>query len=294
MLRRADATVESRVVIGTAEIGGPVVSSPAPSPGGGTLRISAGRRSRVTRAAASSPLRLLTPLNHGRAAWIYTSTLGGGLLDGDRIELSIEVDPRAAAVVSTQASTKIYRGSSSSRLFATVGDGGLLIVAPDPVVCFARSTYQQIQRFDLRGSAAVVVVDWFTAGRRAMGERWAFDRYATVAEISRDGRRVLYDALVLDARDGGIAARMGRFDVVCTIAIAGAQLERFAAGVLAEIAAMAVARRASAVVSASAIDGTGCIVRIAGGSVEAAGAIVRRLLLFLPPLLGDDPWTRRW
>ena len=47
----------------------------------------------VETAFAESPLRLLTPRNHGSAAWAYTSTLGGGLVDGDRLELDLSVGP---------------------------------------------------------------------------------------------------------------------------------------------------------------------------------------------------------
>src|SRR5262245_60409912 len=55
------------------------------------------RRSVVTRAFARSPLRLLTPANHGHAAWVYTSSYGGGLVDGDRLAVDVEVKPGAAA-----------------------------------------------------------------------------------------------------------------------------------------------------------------------------------------------------
>src|SRR2546428_9935374 len=60
-------------------------------------------------AYAESPLRLLTPRNHGRAAWAFTSTLGGGFVDGDRVRLRISVAEGARAFVSTQGPTHIYR-----------------------------------------------------------------------------------------------------------------------------------------------------------------------------------------
>jgi len=47
-------------------------------------------RSVVARAYATSPLRLLTPINHGHAAWIYGSSYGGGLVDGDAVTLDVE------------------------------------------------------------------------------------------------------------------------------------------------------------------------------------------------------------
>src|SRR5688572_3469687 len=80
------------------------------APGVGQIEVTrAAGRSRVTRAYATSPLRLLTPRNHGDAAWIYAASYGGGLLGGDRVQLSVQVANGARAFLSTQASTKIYR-----------------------------------------------------------------------------------------------------------------------------------------------------------------------------------------
>src|SRR3954471_12068045 len=67
----------------------------------------AGAATVVREAYAESPLRLLTPRNHGSSAWAYTSTLGGGFVDGDRVRLLISVGENARAFVSTQGPTRI-------------------------------------------------------------------------------------------------------------------------------------------------------------------------------------------
>jgi urease accessory protein len=98
-------------------------------------------RTVVTHAYATSPLRLLMPANPGDAAWVYTSSFGGGLVDGDRLVVDADVGLGASVFLSTQASTKVYRspGGTSTELHARVAGGALLVVAPDPVVCFAES-----------------------------------------------------------------------------------------------------------------------------------------------------------
>src|SRR4029078_10544110 len=86
----------------------------------GSARIAvvrSGAKSVVSRAYVSSPLRLLTPANHGHGAWLYTSSFGGGFVDGDHIVMDVDVGRGATAFISTQASTKIYRspaGTSSA------------------------------------------------------------------------------------------------------------------------------------------------------------------------------------
>lgn len=270
---------------------------PSERPGFGDVKVICGPdRSVVSRARATSPLRLLTPANHGDAAWIYTSTYGGGLVDGDVISLRVRVEEGAAAFLSTQASTKVYRSSrgSDAELNAEVGRDGLLVVAPDPVVCFASSRYRQTQHVNVSEGAGLVLVDWLSSGRRASGERWAFDEYVNRMVVRHRGRLVLHDATALRSSDGDLATRMGRFDVLALIVIAGEAVEAEAASIVAGVNQQSVTRRSDLLTSAAPIGERGCVVRVAGRSVEQVGRHMRQLLGFVPALLGDDPWSRKW
>jgi urease accessory protein len=258
--------------------------------------IRSGARSVVSRAFATSPLRLLTPRNHGHAAWVFTGWYGGGFVDGDAVRLSVDIGPGAGAFLSTQASTKIYRSPSgtSANFRATVSDGGLLVVLPDPVVCFAGSGYRQTQRVQLEGKASLVLVDWMSSGRRASGERWLFDEYASRLTVVHDGRVVLADALVLSREHGHLPSRMGRFNVLGAIVLVGPQLRQHVGRSIARVAALPIQRRTDLLLSASPIEEIGGIFRVAATTFEDAAREVRHLLDFLPSLLGDDPWIRKW
>jgi urease accessory protein len=268
----------------------------------GSVRVvRTGLRSRVARAYATSPLRLLTPRNHGDGAWLFASSFGGGLVGGDSVSLDVTVDEGASAFVSTQSSTKVYRSTSSATqdVRVRVEPGGLLVLAPDPVVCFAGSSYHQHQWFDVAEDAKLVAVDWVSSGRRIAGERWAFREYVSRQEIRVGGRLIVHDAVSLRSTDGDLAERMGRFDVLAVIAIVGRSLRDDAASAGRLVMSAPLARHASVLAAAAplpaASDGDlGCLVRIAGPSVEAVGAIVRECLAFVPALLGDDPWARKW
>jgi urease accessory protein len=266
-------------------------------PGRGLLAIDRlGTRSVVTRAFATSPLRLLTPRNRGGAAWIYTSSYGGGLVDGDQLDISIEVRDGAAAFVSSQASTKVYRSprGTSSEVRGRVGNGGLLIVAPDPVVCFAGARYRQAQRFHVADGGALIVVDTLLSGRCAAGERWAFGEYRSLVEVTTGGRLLVHDAMALRQSDGALEPRLGRFNVLALAVLVGHPLRREVERLLAASAAQPVARRADQLIAAAPLANDGCIVRIAGTSSEEVGRTLRSLLGCVPERLGDDPWTRKW
>ena len=177
----------------------------------------------------------------------------------------------------------------------------LCVIAPDPIVCFAGSHYRQEQHVDLAPGAGLVLVDWMTSGRRAAGERWAFGVYATRTSVRIAGRPVIHDALALRAVDGALPDRLGRFDVLATVILAGGPFVHEAAAIVRVLSALAIERRSSLLMTASAIGGgltdsppEGCVVRLAGISVEAVGLQVRQFLSFLPAMLGDDPWSRKW
>ena len=254
------------------------------------------RGSVVTRAYAEAPLKWLTPASPRGAAWAFASSYGGGLVGGDRLAIDVTVEPGAHALLSTQASTKVYRSphGASITLAAAVGRDGVLVSLPDPVVAFTESSFRQRQTFDLDAGAAVVALDWMTSGRLGHGERWAFDRYASATTIRVDGRLAIHDAVRLDREDGDLATRLGRFDVLAVVAIAGAPLAADARRIADAIGRIAPARRPPVIVSAAATAGPGCVIRLAGAGVEAVRDAIRHWLAFVPALAGDDPWARKW
>jgi urease accessory protein len=256
-----------------------------------------GTRSVVSEAFATSPLRLLTPSNHGTAAWVFLSSYGGGLVDGDHTALDIRVETGASAYVSSQASTKVYRSpqGTSATVIMHVDDAALLVWMPDPVVCFGSSRYRQRQECHLSPDGALVMVDWMTSGRHASGERWDFDEYSSAIAVTRSGRLVAHDSVALRAADGDLQLRMGRFNVLATAVVVGTLLLERAETIIARAAHRPVVAAADVLISAAPLrERAGCVVRIAGPSVQHVGATIRETLDFVPVLLGEDPWARKW
>jgi len=264
----------------------------------------------VRGAYADSPLRILTPRNHGSAAWAYLSTLGGGMVDGDALQLELSVEPAARAFVSTQGPTRIYRSprGCSSALRAQVEEDAALLLLPDPLACFAGATYRQETRIELADSASLACWEILTAGRAARGERWAQVRYSSSLAVIRSGRTLVDEALLLDPRQGPLQERLGRFDAIATLLLVGPLFEAARAAVRASLDASPLTPGARVLVAASplglgqsertplgeGIDGAGALlVRCAAASVEELLMVLRGHLASVPPLLGDNPWARR-
>lgn len=257
------------------------------------------RESTVTSATARSPMKLLTPRSRGTSVWACTSSFGGGLVAGDQTQLDLTLGAGTCCFLGTQASTKVYRNPAAlpcgHETRATLGEGATLVFAPDPVQAFAEASYTQQQEFNLAPDANLALLDWFTSGRAARGERWAFTRFRSRNRVNSGGGPVFLDSLAFDHADGDLSAshRTGRFNCLGVLLLIGPKLRGAAQKMLAEVSAAPVLRQAALVFSASPI-ADGAVLRIAGEHVEAVGRELHKHLAPLNVLLGDDPWARKW
>jgi len=254
--------------------------------------------SALVRCRATSPLQILAPRRRGPSAWAVLATHGGGLLEGDELDLEVEVAEGAAAVLSTQAETKVYRSpggrSARQRLAARVGEGGVLALVPEPVSPFAGARYEQQQRFELALGASLLLVDTLVAGRTARGERWAFERYRSQNEVRVDGRLALGDALLLVPRGPGeLARRLDPFQAFALVVAVGPALAGCAAALRCAVEALPCEAGATLLATVSPVAG-GILARCAATTTEALGAFVRAAIAPAAGALGDDAFARRW
>ncbi|MFO1487159.1 MAG: urease accessory protein UreD [Verrucomicrobiota bacterium] len=252
-------------------------------------------QSTATSSYAVSPMKLLTPVARGQSVWSYTSSFGGGLVAGDKTRLEVSVNSGARCFLGTQSSTKVYRNPAALPCehvtHATVAEDAMLVFAPEPVQAFADSHYTQRQEFHLAPSAGLVLLDWFSSGRAARGERWAFKHFESRNDIFVGGERALVDPILLNSDE--LAERMGRFNCLATLLLLGPPLKTAGDSLLQLVAARAVEKRAELNVSVSPVRG-GVLFRVAGAQVEAVRRELSGHLAFLHDILGDDPWARKW
>jgi urease accessory protein len=229
--------------------------------------------------------------------------LGGGLVAGDQLRVDVRVGAGACAFIGSQASTKVYQNPEDrpcgSTTRASVEQGGLLVFAPDPVQAFAGANYAQDQEFRLAADSGLVLLDWFTAGRAACGERWAFNRFHSrngiwCAAADPGSTPHFLDSLHLDADDRPLIAphRLGRLNCMALLVFVGTRVRDAAVRMLDQVAALPVSPRAPLICSASPLK-NGALLRVAGEEVSTVSAELRRYLSVLEPLLGDNPWARR-
>ncbi|XP_059435735.1 urease accessory protein D isoform X2 [Corylus avellana] len=193
-----------------------------------------GGRSTVTRCFSKYPLKFIVPNKVGPsstdAVWIYSLTYGGGIVSGDSISCELTVGDGCTAVLTTQASTKVYKsmGSKCSEqvLETRIGSGAVLAVIPDPVTCFSTARYSQKQVFRVVSDSSLVIVDWITSGRHESGEKWDFDLYKSTNHIFLEDDQPLFLDTVLLERGSitSIAERMQDYQVIAMVVILGPKM----------------------------------------------------------------------
>ncbi|KAL9128433.1 MAG: hypothetical protein Q9217_002895 [Psora testacea] len=126
------------------------------------------------------------PLKPTTCPLLFMLNYGGGLLAGDNVSLTIDLDAGTRLAITTQGTTKIFKPPSPSSssptpapalatqtLNARVSPHAALWLAPDPVQPFAESHYAQTQIFEVEEEGSVGLVDWVVEGRKANGESWS-------------------------------------------------------------------------------------------------------------------------
>jgi urease accessory protein UreH len=180
---------------------------------------------------------------------VQLSTLGPGVLAGDRFTLDGAVAAHASLIAAGQMATPVFAGASPSRTDAewTVADGATLLIAGEPLLLEPGSEHVAGATFALAGSGCAIVVDIFGlrgTARLAMRTharidgilvyRDAFDlagdaegAYGTIAFICADAaRRAAFaeraHAVGLDA--GTVRAGVGETATAVVVRLTGARV----------------------------------------------------------------------
>ncbi|XP_030553541.1 urease accessory protein D isoform X2 [Rhodamnia argentea] len=281
-------------------------------------------KSTVTKSFSKYPLKFIIPRKVGPsrvdAVWIYALTYGGGIVSGDDISCKLEIGAGCTAVLTTQASTKVYKslGSKCSEqsLEAEIGSNSMLVLIPDPVTCFSTARYFQKQVFRVRSDSNLVLVDWITSGRHESGEKWDFTHYKSTNNIFLESDQPLFlDTVLLE--QGSIvplAERMQDYQVIAMVVLLGPMLRHIQGQVQEDVKRMMAkqlqgsparwdrqmksntrdfANKPSLIASCSAFGqkGEGVIVRIASLTTESVYQFLKHQLAGLEALLGLSPYS---
>ena len=161
--------------------------------------------------AYAYPMKLISPspTPNGRSVTVFALTYGGGLVSGDRTQLSVRVAPSSRVSLLTQGSTKIFKAAgrdvvTRQEMHVTIQGDGAFVYLPDPVQPFGESVYRQEQVLHVESTeSSFCMLDWVCEGRSARGEAWDMWSWTSKNEVRsrRDGAEATTPADVLILRD---------------------------------------------------------------------------------------------
>ena len=171
-------------------------------------------RTRLTHSRTRPPLQVQQALYPDGAlpdmAFVFLANPTGGLLDGDRQEISVAVHSGAKAHITTQSAAKIYAmprgGQAEQRIALDVAAGGYLEYLPDPLIPYRDAALNQTISINLEPGAALLTWEVITPGRTAMGEAFRYRRISSRLTVTRRGKNppAYREAFDLTPADGGL------------------------------------------------------------------------------------------
>jgi len=155
-------------------------------------------RSRLVSSLSIPPLKLINPrAESDRFSAVIMSGYGGGMVEGDCVQLRVDCGEEAGLYLGTQALTRIYKcpggQTTQQTIEGVIGRNGCVVALPDLVVPYGGSRFCQRQTWHLEEGALLVLADGHTAGRIGSGERFSYDVYESVVHISARERPLLVD-----------------------------------------------------------------------------------------------------
>lgn len=153
------------------------------------------------------PLRTTMPFYLDAAAkgmaFVYVQNPTGGIFAGDHLIASVIAEAGARVHLTTQSATKLYRTENAparQELRFVLGAGAYVEHLPDPLIPHAGSTFSQHMSVELAPDAMFVAAETVAPGRRARGERFAYDLLELQTSVRRGDRELCAERLRLEPR----------------------------------------------------------------------------------------------
>lgn len=134
------------------------------------------------------PLRVIRPFYpEGEGpAHLYLLNATAGILEGDRMEVTLRLEKGAYAVVTTPAATRVHAmpfGEARQRTRLSVGAGATLEYLAEPVLPYRGAAFHQETEILLEEGAILFYVDLLGPGRLGRGEAFAYRLYENQLRI---------------------------------------------------------------------------------------------------------------
>lgn len=128
--------------------------------------------------------------------------IGGGYVEGEKFLNNIEVKENARAIVTTQASAKIYKCENKLETYQKTNikleKNSILEFVTDPVILYKDAKYKQENNIYMDENSTFIYTDGITSGWSPDGQDFKYDRAKLQTNLYYNGELVLLDNLVME------------------------------------------------------------------------------------------------
>lgn len=242
-----------------------------------------GDRTRLVQQYSTGPQRVNRALYVDEAlrdmAFVFIQSVGGGILQGDRLHVEISVGPGARAHVTTQSAVKVYRMEAdyaTQHVHVSVDEGGYLEFISDPLIPYQGARFFNSVELSVAENATMIYADAVTPGRVASGESFEYELiHSRLVACRPDGRPRAADTTVLEPAHYS-PQRPGLLDRYAYLGSLLVLNEEVSSPVIASLLSDGLSQVADAWGGASALPGAdGAFLRVLGHSSDAVQTAVQ-------------------
>lgn len=158
----------------------------------------------------------------------------GGILQGDRHTIEIDLAPHSQAHVTTQSATKIQEmdaNYASQTQEFVLGEGAYLEYLPDPIIPYKNSRFISRTRIGIPPSATLLYSEILMPGRKYYkdGELFQYDLYSSTVRAERpSGAELFVEKFIIEPQRYALRSKavMGDFHVFANVLLMSPQ-EKF-------------------------------------------------------------------
>lgn len=138
----------------------------------------------------------------------FLMQLGGGIVEGERYNINVELKENVRAIVTTQAASKVYKCENSYESFQEttlkLEENSILEYITDPVILYKDAVYRQENNIYMTKSSTLIYTDGITSGWSPDKKRFQYEKAKLKTNIYMDGVLVLLDNMLINPREDDI------------------------------------------------------------------------------------------
>ncbi len=158
----------------------------------------------LTEQLSKKPLKIVNPKSQKKTAICMLTNYGGGFVEGDTIALKVLCKAKTTSLVSSQANTRVYESNGipcRQSLQLSLEENAFHVFFNDPLVMHEGGSFSQENTISAGKNSVLLLIDWFSSGRTANGESFAFHNFETSTKIKYQEEIVAWDNFKITPKD---------------------------------------------------------------------------------------------